>query len=171
MEATTMFLYSRAYRDEEGALRASGRGAVPIHYEISRLAAGQRHDQLPGRSLVHRAYRIPHPGHRARPRRRPTVPGRNRRQAEGAAAMMTDQARTGVPPGAEMPVASLLGRRSLRQAAHLILWLLLIGLAAAVVYVMLDVMLASAAGLGPHSPGPPPHPVPVPNPAPVPPGS
>jgi hypothetical protein len=85
--------------------------------------------------------------------------------------MMTDQARTGVPPGAEMPVASLLGRRSLRQAAHLILWLLLIGLAAAVVYVMLDVMLASAAGLGPHSPGPPPHPVPVPNPAPVPPGS
>ena len=36
---------------------------------------------------------------------------------------------------------------------------------------MLDVVLASAAGLGPHPPGPLPHPVPVPNPAPVPPGS
>jgi hypothetical protein len=36
----------------------------------------------------------------------------------------------------------------------MILWLLLPGLAAAVVYVMLDVVLTSAAGLGPHSPGP-----------------
>jgi hypothetical protein len=89
--------------------------------------------------------------------------------------MVTDQARTGVPPGADMPVAPLPGRRSLRQAGQVILWLLLLGLAAAVVYVMLDVMLdvvlASAAGLGPHSPGPLPHPVPVPNPAPAPPGS
>jgi len=43
--------------------------------------AGKRDDQQPGRSLVHRAQRIPHPGIRARPRRRPAVPGRNRRQA------------------------------------------------------------------------------------------
>src|SRR5262249_820223 len=74
-----------------------------------------------------------------------------------------------VPPGADMPVAPLPGRRSLRQAGQVILWLLLLGLAAAVVYVMLDVVLASAAGLGPHSPGPLPHPVPVPNPPPPPP--
>ena len=69
--------------------------------------------------------------------------------------MVTDQARTGVPPGAEMPVAPLPGRRSSRQAGQVILWLLLLGLAAAAVYVMLDVVMASAAGLGPHSPGPP----------------
>ena len=85
--------------------------------------------------------------------------------------MVTDQVRTGVPPGADMPVAPLPGRRPLRQAGQVILWLLLLGLAAAVVYVMLDVVLAWAAGLGPHPPGPLPHPVPVPNPAPVPPGS
>ena len=83
--------------------------------------------------------------------------------------MMTDQAWTRVPPGAEIPVARP-GRRPVRQAGHVILWLLLLGLAAAVVYVMLDVVLASAGGLDPHSPGPPPHPAPVPNPAPVPPG-
>jgi hypothetical protein len=60
---------------------------------------------------------------------------------------------------------------SARRAGHLMLWLVLIGLAAAVVYVLLDPVLASAGGLGPHTPGPLPHPVPVPNPAPSPPGS
>ena len=76
-----------------------------------------------------------------------------------------------IPSGAELPVAHLPGHRSLRQAGHVIVWLLLTGLAAAVVYVLLEVVLASVGGLGPHSPGPPPHPVPVPNPAPAPPGS
>jgi hypothetical protein len=85
--------------------------------------------------------------------------------------MMTDHARIEIPPGAELPVAHLPKRRSLGQAGHVILWLLLIGLAAAVGYVLLDLMLASAGGLGPHPPGPLPHPVPVPNPAPAPPGS
>jgi hypothetical protein len=85
--------------------------------------------------------------------------------------MITDQVRIEIPPGAELPAAHLQGRRFLRRAGHVIFWLLLIGLAAAVVYVLLDLVLASAAGLGPHLPGPPPHPVPVPNPAPAPPGS
>jgi hypothetical protein len=85
--------------------------------------------------------------------------------------MMTDRVGIGIPPGAELPVAPLPGHRSLRQAGQVILWLLLIGLAAAVMYVLLKMVLASAGGLGPHSPGPPPHPVPVPNPAPAPPGS
>jgi hypothetical protein len=89
--------------------------------------------------------------------------------------MATEQARTGIPPGAELPVAPLAGHPSLRQAGHVILWLLLTGLAAAAVYLLpyllVHLVLAPAGGLGPHLPGPPPHPVPVPNPAPVPPGS
>jgi len=74
--------------------------------------------------------------------------------------MMTDQVRTGIPSSAELPAAHLPGHRSLRQAGHVIVWLLLTGLAAAVVWVLLVVALAG--GLGPHFPGPPPHPVPCP---------
>jgi hypothetical protein len=85
--------------------------------------------------------------------------------------MMTDRVRIGIPPGAELPVAHLPRHRSLRRAGHVIVWLLLIGLAAAVAYVLREVVLASAGSLGPHPPGPVPHPVPVPNPAPAPPGS
>jgi len=86
--------------------------------------------------------------------------------------MITDQVRIEIPPGAELPAAHLQGRRCLRRAGNVIFWLLLIALAAAAVYVLVDlVMLASAGGLGPHLPGPPSHPVPVPNPAPAPPGS
>jgi hypothetical protein len=85
--------------------------------------------------------------------------------------MITDQVRTWIPPSAELPAAHPPGHRSLPHAGHVIVWLLLIGLAAAMVYVLLDLVLASAAGLGPHPPGPSPHPVPAPNPAPAPPGS
>jgi hypothetical protein len=85
--------------------------------------------------------------------------------------MTTEQARIGIPPGAEFSVSPLRRDRSLLQAVHVILWLLLIGLAAAMLYVMLDVVLTSVGGPGPHPPGPLPHPVPVPNPAPAPPGS
>jgi len=85
--------------------------------------------------------------------------------------MMTDRVRTGVPPGAELPVAHPPRRRSVRHAGQVIVWLLLTGLAAVVVCVLAAVVLASAGGLGPHPPGPPLHPIPVPNPAPAPPGS
>jgi hypothetical protein len=43
-----------------------------------------------------------------------------------------------------------------------ILWLLLARLAAAVVYVLLEVVPAPAGGLGLHPPGPVPHPFPAP---------
>ena len=89
--------------------------------------------------------------------------------------MVTEQVRTGIPSGAELPVAHLRGHPSLRQAGQVIVWLLLTGLAAVAVsllpYLLVHLMLMPAGGLGPHPPGPPPHPVPVPNPAPVPPGS
>ena len=85
--------------------------------------------------------------------------------------MMTDRVGIGIHSGAELPVAHLPGHWSLRQAGHVIVWLLLIGLAAAEAYVLLEVVLASAGSLGPHPPGPPPHPVPATNPAPAPPGS
>ena len=85
--------------------------------------------------------------------------------------MMAARAGSGVGPGAGLPVARLPGRRWVRQAGQVILWLLLTGLAAAAVWVLLAVVVALVDGLGPHFPGPPPHPVPVPNPAPVPPGS
>jgi hypothetical protein len=88
---------------------------------------------------------------------------------EGVAAMVTEQARTGIPRGAELPLAHLPGHRSLRQAGQVILCLLLTGLAAAAVYLLpyllVHLVLAPAGGLGL------PHPVPVPNPPPVPPGS
>jgi hypothetical protein len=77
--------------------------------------------------------------------------------------MITDRVRIEMPPGAELSVAHLPGRRSLGRAGHVILWLLLIGLAAAAVYMMLDVILASPVGLGPHPSGPVPHPVPAPS--------
>jgi hypothetical protein len=87
--------------------------------------------------------------------------------------MVTEQARTRIPPGAELPVAHLPGGWSLRQAWHVILCLLLTGLAAATVYLLpyllVHLVLAPAGGL--HPPGPLPHPVPAPNPAPIPPGS
>ena len=83
--------------------------------------------------------------------------------------MVTEQARTGIPSGAELPVAHLPGHPSLRQAGHVILCLLLTGLAAAAVYLLpyllVHLVLAPAGGLGL------PHPVPAPNPPPVPPGS
>jgi hypothetical protein len=89
--------------------------------------------------------------------------------------MVTDQVRTGFPPGAELPVAQVRGGRPLRQAGHVIVWLLLAGLAAAAVYLLpyllVHLVLAPAGGLGPHPPGPLRHPVPAPNPAPVPPRS
>jgi hypothetical protein len=75
--------------------------------------------------------------------------------------MMTDRVGIGIPSGAELPVAHPPGHRSLRHARHVIVWLLLIVLAA-VTYVLLDLVLASAGGLGPHPPGPLPHPVPNP---------
>jgi hypothetical protein len=82
--------------------------------------------------------------------------------------MVTEQARTRIPSGAELPVAPFRGHRS-RQAAQVILCLLLTGLAAAVVYLLpyllVHLVLAPAGGLGL------PHPVPTPNPPPVPPGS
>jgi hypothetical protein len=107
-----------------------------------------------------------------RPRRRPSVNGRQKSKTaeRGPAAMLTDRARTGIHSGPELPFAHLLEHRSLGHAGQVILWLVLIGLAAAVAYVLLEVVLASAGGLGPHPPWPPPHPVPVPNPTPVPPG-
>jgi hypothetical protein len=85
--------------------------------------------------------------------------------------MTTDHVQTGIPPGAALPAAPLRGHRPLGRAGQVIFWLLLIGLAAAAAYVVLEVVLASAGGLGPHSPWPPPHPDPTPNPPPVPPGS
>src|SRR5215831_7754389 len=83
--------------------------------------------------------------------------------------MITDQVRTGIPPGAELPVAHLLGHRFLRQARQVILALLLTGLAAAMVYMLLGLVLAAAGGLGPHPPWPPPPPKPPPHPPPAPP--
>jgi hypothetical protein len=85
--------------------------------------------------------------------------------------MITDQVRTRIPPGAQLPVAPVRGHRSLGRAGQVIFWLLLIGLAAATAYLLLEAMLASAGGLGTHPPWPPPHPTPAPNPAPAPPGS
>ena len=85
--------------------------------------------------------------------------------------MMTDRMRIGIPAGAELPVTHLPRHQSLRQAGQVLLWLLLIGLAAAVVWVLLVVLAALVGGIGPHFPGPPPHPIPVPNPAPAPPAS
>jgi len=89
--------------------------------------------------------------------------------------MVTEQARTGIPSGTELPVAHLPGHPSLRRAGHVILCLLLTGLAAAAVYMLpyllVHLVLGSAGGLGPHPPGPLPHPVPAPNPSPAPPGS
>jgi hypothetical protein len=85
--------------------------------------------------------------------------------------MMTGRVGIGIGSGAGLPVARLPGHRSLRRAGQVIVWLLLSGLAAAVLCVLLEVVLTSVGGLGPHFPGPPPHPVPVPNPAPAPPGS
>ena len=85
--------------------------------------------------------------------------------------MITDHVRTGISPGAELPVAPHPGHRSLGRARQVILSLVLTGLAAAMVYLLLGLVLAAVGGLGPHSPWPPPHPVPVPNPSPVPPGS
>jgi len=58
----------------------------------------------------------------------------------------------------------------LRHAGQVIVWLLMTGLAAAVVYALLEVVLAPAGGLGPPARTPA-HPVPAANPAPVPPGS
>ena len=85
--------------------------------------------------------------------------------------MITDQVRTGMPPGAEIPAAPLPGHRFLRQAGQVILSLLLTGLAAAMVWLLLGLVLAAIGGLGPHPPWPPPHPNPIPNPPPAPPGS
>jgi len=85
--------------------------------------------------------------------------------------MMTDRVGIVTLSGTELPVAHPPGHWSLRHAGHVIVWLLLIALVAAGVYVLLDLVMASASGLGPHLPGSPPHPVPVPNPAPAPPGS
>ena len=85
--------------------------------------------------------------------------------------MMPARAGTGIAAGAGLPGARLPGRRWVRQAGQVILWLLLTELAVAAVWVLLAVVVALVDGLGPHFPGPPPHPVPVPNPAPVPPGS
>jgi len=84
---------------------------------------------------------------------------------------MAVRAEIGIPSGAGLPVARLPGHRWLRQAGQVTVWLLLTGLAAAVVWVLLVMAAALAGGLGPHFPGPPPHPVPVPNLPPVPPGS
>jgi hypothetical protein len=100
------------------------------------------------------------------------VLGRQKRTAaKEVAAMITDHVRTGIPPGAALPVASRREHRSLGRAGQVIFWLLLIGLAAAVAYLLLEMVLASAGGLGPHPPWPPPHPDPMPNPPPAPPGS
>jgi hypothetical protein len=86
--------------------------------------------------------------------------------------MMTAHARTGIPPSSQLPVAPVPGYRLQGLAAQVILWLLLIGVAAAAAYLLLEVMLAAVGGLGPHPPGwPLPHPTPAPNPAPAPPGS
>ena len=89
--------------------------------------------------------------------------------------MVTEQARTGIPSGAELPVAHLRGHPSLRQAGQVIVWLLLTGLAAVTVYLLpyllVHLVLAPAGGVALHPPGPLPHPVPAPNPAPAPPGS
>jgi hypothetical protein len=67
---------------------------------------------------------------------------------------MTDRVGIGIPPGAEPPIAHLPRHRSLSQARYVIVWLLMIGLAAAVVCILLDLALASAGGVGPHPPGP-----------------
>ena len=85
--------------------------------------------------------------------------------------MMAARAGSGIASGAGLPVARLPGRRWVRQAGQVIVWLLLTGLAAAALWVLLAVVVALAGGLGPHFLGPPPHPVPVPNPALAPPGS
>jgi hypothetical protein len=120
--------------------------------------------------------RLPRPKPSARPapiypsHGRPSVNGRqNHDSRKKAIAMLTDHARTGIPAGAALPVAPPPRHRSPRQAGQVILWLVLIGLAAAVAYVLVEVVLASADLLGPQLPWPPPHPVPAPNPAPVPP--
>jgi hypothetical protein len=84
---------------------------------------------------------------------------------------MTGRAGAGIASGAGLPVARLPGHRWLRQAGQVIAGLLLTGLAAAVVWVLLAVVVALAGGVGPHFPGPPPHPVPMPNPAPATPGT
>jgi hypothetical protein len=84
--------------------------------------------------------------------------------------MVTDQLRTGFVSNANLPAAHLPRHQSVRQAEHVILWLLLIGLTAALLYVTVDLVLAWAT-VGPHPLGPLPHPHPVTNPSPVPPES
>src|SRR5262249_42375738 len=80
----------------------------------------------------------PGPAPMNNPRRRPSVLSRqNGPQAKEVAAMITDHVRTGTPPGAALPVAPLRGHRSLGRAGQVIVWLLLIGLAAAAAYVLL----------------------------------
>ena len=66
--------------------------------------------------------------------------------------MMAVRAGIGIAAGAELLGAHLPGHRWLRLAGQVIVWLLLTGLAAAVVWVLLVVALAG--GLGPHFPGP-----------------
>jgi len=85
--------------------------------------------------------------------------------------MVTDQLRIRIPSNATLPAAHLPRHQSVRQAERVILWLLLIGLTASLLYVTVDLVLAWASGLGPHPLGPLPHPHPVPNPSPVPPGN
>jgi hypothetical protein len=57
-----LFLDCTAYLDQEGAptMRASGRGAMPVHNAVQPRADRGRHDQVPGPALVQRANRIPH---------------------------------------------------------------------------------------------------------------
>src|SRR5262249_60888618 len=97
--------------------------------------------------------------------RRPGVPGRNGRRANGVAAMMTGRAGTRIGPGAGLPGAPPPGHRPVRHAGRVIVWLPAIGLAAAVACALLLVVAVLAGGLSPRVPGPRPHPVPRPNPA------
>src|SRR5262245_64978551 len=72
--------------------------------------------------------------------------------------MMAVRARIGIAAGAELLGAHLPGRRWLRRAGQVMVWLMLTGLAAAVVWVLLVAVAALAGGPGPHFPGPPPRP-------------
>jgi hypothetical protein len=61
MESQAMFLECPAYLDRRHhKMWASRRSGSAVHHEIHRRAPGKRQDQVPTRSLVQRAHRVPH---------------------------------------------------------------------------------------------------------------
>ena len=107
MGSGLMFLDCPAYLDRDGAERCELPAEVKCRF-IMESTDGPLDSAMircPAGHWFTGAHRIPHPDHRAQPRRRLAVPGRNRRRAKGAAAMMTGRSRTGILPGAALPAA------------------------------------------------------------------